>query len=55
MYASPNSGLAASLSKASNSGASVSRKERCFIQKSRPSGEKVDSCPVTSSEYSAQP
>ena len=34
--------------------ASVSRKERCFNQKSWQSGEKVDSCPKTSFENSAQ-
>ena len=35
--------------------ASVSRKERCFNQESRQSGEIVDSCPETSSEDSAEP
>ena len=35
--------------------ASVSRKESCFNQKSRQSGEKVNSYPETNSEDSAQP
>ena len=34
--------------------ASVSRKERCFHQKSRQSGKMVDSCPETNSEDSVQ-
>ena len=34
---------------------SVSRKERCFIQKSGQSGQKVDLCPETNPEDSAQP
>ena len=48
----PNSGSAACHSKANNREASVSRKERCFNQKSRQSGEKVDSCPKSNSEDS---
>ena len=51
----PNSSLAACHSKANNRGASVNRKERCFIQKREQSGEKVDLCLETNSEDSAQP
>ena len=36
-------------------GASVTRKESCFNQKSQRSGEKVDSCPETNSKDSVQP
>ena len=35
--------------------ASVSRKERCLIQKQWQSGEKVNSCAITHSQDSAQP
>ena len=41
--------------KANNWEAGVDRKESCFNQKSRQSGEKVDSCPKTNSKDSAQP
>ena len=34
---------------------SANRKEGCFNQKRRQSGEKVDSCPKTNSKVSAQP
>ena len=50
-----NSSLAAPHSKANNWEASVSTKERSFIQKSQHSGEKVDSCPETNFKDSAQP
>ena len=44
-----------SLLLSNNQEASVSRKERYFIQKSGQSGEKVDSCPETNTKDSARP
>ena len=48
----PNSGLAAHLQKPVIWEASISRKERCFNQKSQPAGEMLGSCPEANSEGS---
>lgn len=49
-----NSGLAAGCLEINTQETVAGRKERCFIKKNWQSGEKMDSCPETSSEDSAQ-
>ena len=55
VYVLSNSSPAVPCSKASNQSTSVGREERYFVQKIQQSGEKVDSCPDTNSEYPSQP
>ena len=49
-----NSGLAAGCLEINTQETVTDLKERCFNKKNWQSGEKVDSCPETSSEDSAQ-